>query len=226
MQRKRPRVELKMKPLRVLLADDHVLVRAGIHSLLNQLDGIDVVGEASNGREALELVEMHRPGVVLMDIDMPELNGLDATARIVSRFPSVRVIILSVHGTEEHVLQALRAGAAGYLLKNISPAELDHAIRSVNEGNNHITDSVAKHVVARLVEGARIGSPDRLTVRQREVLQLVAEGNTSKEIATKLGISVKTAESHRAELMQTLGIHDTAGLVRYAIRVGIVSPDQ
>jgi len=215
-----------MKPLRVLLADDHVLVRAGIHSLLNQLDGIDVVGEASNGREALELVEMHRPGVVLMDIDMPELNGLDATARIVSRFPSVRVIILSVHGTEEHVLQALRAGAAGYLLKNISPAELDHAIRSVNEGNNHITDSVAKHVVARLVEGARIGSPDRLTVRQREVLQLVAEGNTSKEIATKLGISVKTTESHRAELMQTLGIHDTAGLVRYAIRVGIVSPDQ
>jgi len=216
-----------MKPvLRVVLADDHVLVRAGIHSLLNQLDGIDVVGEASNGREALELVEMHRPGIVLMDIDMPELNGLEATARIVSRFPSVRVIILSVHGTEEHVLQALRAGAAGYLLKNISPAELDQAIRSVNEGNNHITDSVAKHVVARLVEGAKVGSPDRLTLRQREVLQLVAEGNTSKEIATKLGISVKTAESHRAEIMQTLGIHDTAGLVRYAIRLGIVSPDQ
>ena len=188
-----------MKPLlRVVLADDHVLVRAGIHSLLNQLDGIDVVGEASNGREALELVEMHRPGIVLMDIDMPELNGLEATARIVSRFPSVRVIILSVHGTEEHVLQALRAGAAGYLLKNISPAELDQAIRSVNEGNNHITDSVAKHVVARLVEGAKVGSPDRLTLRQREVLQLVAEGNTSKEIATKLGISAKTAESHRA----------------------------
>jgi len=216
-----------MKPvLRVLLADDHVLVRAGIHSLLNQLEGIDVVGEASNGREALELVEMHRPGIVLMDIDMPELNGLEATARIVSRFPSVRVIILSVHGTEEHVLQALRAGAAGYLLKNISPAELDQAIRSVNEGNNHITDSVAKHVVARLVEGAKVGSPDRLTLRQREVLQLVAEGNTSKEIATKLGISAKTAESHRAEIMQTLGIHDTAGLVRYAIRLGIVSPDQ
>ena len=216
-----------MKPLlRVLLADDHVLVRAGIHSLLNQLEGIDVVGEASNGREALELVEMHRPAIVLMDIDMPELNGLEATARIVSRFPSVRVIILSVHGTEEHVLQALRAGAAGYLLKNISPAELDQAIRSVNEGNNHITDSVAKHVVARLVEGAKVGSPDRLTLRQREVLQLVAEGNTSKEIATKLGISAKTAESHRAEIMQTLGIHDTAGLVRYAIRLGIVSPDQ
>ncbi|HYR85627.1 MAG TPA: response regulator transcription factor [Terriglobia bacterium] len=216
-----------MKPLlRVLLADDHVLVRAGIHSLLNQLEGIDVVGEASNGREALELVEIHRPGIVLMDIDMPELNGLEATARIVSRFPSVRVIILSVHGTEEHVLQALRAGAAGYLLKNISPAELDQAIRSVNEGNNHITDSVTKHVVARLVEGAKVGSPDRLTLRQREVLQLVAEGNTSKEIATKLGISVKTAESHRAEIMQTLGIHDTAGLVRYAIRLGIVSPDQ
>jgi len=213
-----------MKPvLRVVLADDHVLVRAGIHSLLNQLEGIDVVGD---GREALELVEMHRPGIVLMDIDMPELNGLEATARIVSRFPSVRVIILSVHGTEEHVLQALRAGAAGYLLKNISPAELDQAIRSVNEGNNHITDSVAKHVVARLVEGAKVGSPDRLTLRQREVLQLVAEGNTSKEIATKLGISAKTAESHRAEIMQTLGIHDTAGLVRYAIRLGIVSPDQ
>src|SRR5882724_11085929 len=102
-----------MKPLRVLLADDHILVRAGIHSLLNQLEGIDVVGEASNGREALELVEMHRPGIVLMDIDMPELNGLEATARIVSRFPSVRVIILSVHGTEEHVLQALRAGLPG-----------------------------------------------------------------------------------------------------------------
>jgi len=214
-----------MRPIRTLLVDDHELVRAGICSLLKGLDEIEIVGEASNGREGIAMVERHQPDVVLMDIGMPELNGLDATARVVNKFPNVRVIILSVHGTEEHVIQAFRAGASGYLLKNISPVELDLAIRAVSKGEKHISSSVSKHVIARLVDNLGKGSQDPLTPRQREVLQLVAEGNSSKEIASKLGMSVKTAESHRAEIMNALEIHDIAGLVRYAIRVGIIRPD-
>ncbi len=215
-----------MKPIRVLLADDHHLMRAGIRALLQELPGIDVIAEAANGREAIALVESASPDVVLMDISMPEMNGLDATARIVSRFPKVAVVILSVNASEEHVLQALRAGASGYLLKNISPAEMEQAIRAVARGDKYVTSAVAGHVVAGLLQGSQATSLERLTPRQREVLQLVAEGNTAKEIARKLGIRVKTAESHRAELMEALGIHDIAGLTRYAIRMGIVSSER
>lgn len=214
-----------MKPIRVILADDHQLMRAGIRSLLQELGGIEVVGEAATGREALSLVESAAPDVVLMDITMPEMNGLDATARVVAKFPQVRVLILSVHANEEHVLQALRAGACGYLLKNISPAELEQAIRDVARGEKHITGAVARHLVTGLLQGSQATSLERLSPRQREVLQLVAEGNTAKEIAAKLGISAKTAESYRSELMQALDIHDIAGLTRYAIRMGVISPD-
>jgi len=214
-----------MKPIRVFLADDHQLMRAGIRALLQELDGIEVAGEASNGREALELVESASPDMVLMDISMPEMNGLDATARIVTKFPKVRVIILSVNASEAHVLQALRAGASGYLLKNISPAEMEQAIRAVARGEKHVTGAVAQHLIAGLLQGSQATSLERLTPRQREVLQLVAEGNTAKEIARKLGISTKTVESHRSELMEVLGIHDIAGLTRYAIRIGVVSAD-
>jgi DNA-binding NarL/FixJ family response regulator len=215
-----------MKPIRILLVDDHDLMRAGLRALIEEIKGIEVAGEASHGRDALHLVEELRPDVVLMDITMPELNGLDATARLVARFPNVRVIILSVKDSEEHVLQALRAGASGYLLKNISPPEMERAIREVARGETHITPAIAMHRVTSLRNGNRTTSLERLTPRQREVLQLVAEGNTSKTIARKLGISAKTVETYRSELMDVLEIHDTAGLVRFAIRLGVISPDR
>jgi DNA-binding NarL/FixJ family response regulator len=214
-----------MKPIRVLLVDDHELMRAGIRSLLKEVDQVEVVGEAEDGRDCLQLVESLKPDVVLMEIMLPEMNGLDATARTVSKYPNVRVIILSRQASEEYVLQAMRAGASGYLLKNISPTELEAAIRAVSHGETHITPAVAKHLVKGFLEGSKTSSVEGLTPRQREVLQLVAEGNSSKQIAKKLNISLKTAEVHRADLMKALDIRDVAGLVRYAIRVGLVSPD-
>ena len=196
------------KPIRVLLADDHALFRAGIRSLMQTLDGIEIVAEASNGREALDLCKTHRPDVVLMDIMMPQLNGLDATARLAAISPQTRTIILSMNANEEYVLQALRCGAAGYLLKNISPSELEQAIRAVARGETYLSPAISKHVIAAYLErvgGEPIGPFERLTPRQREVLQLVAEGNTTKEIARKLDLSVKTVEMHRSQLMAALG---------------------
>lgn len=210
-------------PIRVILADDHALMRAGLRALLKELDGIEVVGEAANGREALRQVEATRADNVLMDLMMPELNGLDATARLAAQHPKVRVLILSMNASEEHVLQSLRAGASGYLLKNTDPAELDQAIRAVAKGQKYVAPAVAQHVITGLLEGGKASSLERLTPRQREVLQLVAEGNSSKAIAKKLGISVKTVDVHRSELMRALDIHDLASLVRYAIRMGVVS---
>jgi DNA-binding NarL/FixJ family response regulator len=216
-----------MKPIRVLLADDHDLFRAGMRALLEKVAGVEVAGEAGTGREALRLIEARPPDVVLMDILMPELNGLDAAARVSARFPDVRVIILSMNAAEEYVLQALRAGAAGYLLKSVSPVELELAIKAVGRGETFLSSAVSRHVITaytRRVGGG--GSPlGRLTPRQREVLQLVAEGNTTKEIARRLGLSVKTVEMHRTQLMAALDIHDVPGLVRYAIRLGLITPD-
>jgi DNA-binding NarL/FixJ family response regulator len=217
-----------MKSIRVLLADDHALVRAGLRALLQHLDGIEVVGEAGDGREVLELCESQRPDVVLMDIMMPELNGLDATARLNTTAPHIRTIVLSMNASEEYVLQALRSGAAGYLLKNISPVELEQAIRVAASGETYLSPAVSKHVIAGYLHrtgGNHLNSLQRLTSRQRETLQLIAEGYTTKLIAQKLKLSVKTIEMHRAQLMQALGIHDIAGLVRYAIRMGVVTAD-
>jgi DNA-binding NarL/FixJ family response regulator len=216
-----------MKPIRILLVDDHQLVRAGIQALLRGLAGVEVVAEAGDGREALRLLAVHHPDIVLMDIMMPGMNGLEATARIGKDFPQTRVIVLSVNASEEYVLQAIRAGAVGYLLKNISPDELETAIRAVARGERYLTAAVSKHVIDAYLQrvGPEANSLDRLTPRQREVLQLVAEGATTKEIGRKLGVSVKTAEMHRGQLMEALGIHDVAGLVRYAIRMGVIAPD-
>ena len=216
------------KPIRVLLADDHHLFRAGIHALVQGFAGVDIVAEAGNGHEALRLCKIHRPDVILMDIMMPELNGLDATARVAAISPETRTIILSMNASEEHVLQALRRGASGYLLKNISPQELEQAIRAVARGETYLSSAISKHVIAAYLErvgGKTIGPFERLTPRQREVLQLVAEGHTTKEIATKLHLSVKTVETHRSQMMTALGIHDITGLVRYAIRMGLIDPD-
>lgn len=209
----------------MLIADDHALVRAGLRSLLEDMAGIEVVGEAADGRAALEAVAAQRPDVVLMDIKMPALNGLDATARIAAVHAGVRVLILSMSDNEPYVLQAMRAGAAGYLLKTITPDELERAIRAVVRGEIYLTPAVAKQVVAGYVRPGSVGgSLEGLTSRQREVLQLIAEGHTTKEIGALLGISVKTVESHRTQLMQALDIHDVAGLVRYAIRTGLIDP--
>jgi DNA-binding NarL/FixJ family response regulator len=217
-----------MKPIRVLLAEDHALVRAGFRALLENLHGIQVVAEASDGREALRLIETHRPDVVLMDITMPGLNGLEAAARVANEFPYVHVIILSMHANEEYVLQALRAGAAGYLLKDAEPTELELAVTAVARGETYLSPPVSRHVIADYVRrvGDESSSLVQLTSRQREVLQLIAEGHTTREIARILDVSVKTVGTHRAQLMERLDIHDIAGLVRYAIRVGLVSPEK
>jgi DNA-binding NarL/FixJ family response regulator len=230
-----------MSTIRILLADDHTLFRAGIRVLLENLNDVQVIAEAGDGRDALSLVEAHQPHVVLMDIGMAGLNGLEATARIAKEFPYVRVIILSMHLNEEYVLQALRAGAAGYLLKDAAPTELEMALTAVTGGEVYLSPAVSKKVVddyLRRVSGepsvAEPLSPgqtvedrpfDILTPRQREVLQLIAEGKTTKEIAQILQISVKTVEMHRTQLMDRLDIHEIAGLVRYAIRAGLVMPD-
>jgi len=215
-----------MNPIRVLLADDHDLFRAGIRSLLEPLEEVVVIGEAGNGRDALRLIELDPPDVVLMDILMPDLNGLDAAAYISARSPQVRVLILSMNATEEYVLQALRVGAAGYLLKSVSPNELALALQTVSRGETFLSSKIAKSVHDYECHVGNQGkSRERLTLRQREVLQLLSEGNRTKEIARKLGLSVKTIEMHRTQLMSSLNIHDIAGLVRYAIRVGLITSD-
>lgn len=223
-------------PIPVLLAEDHTLVRAGLRALLENLAGVQVVAEAGDGREALRLIKTQQPDVVLMDIAMAGLNGLEATARVTKEFPRVRVIILSMYGNEEYVIQALRAGALGYLLKDAATAELEVALRAVARNEMYLSPAVSKHVIRdylRRVDerGTSCGSDEKrpaglLTPRQREILQLIAEGHTTKEIAATLHLSVKTIERHRMELMDRLDIHEIAGLVRYAIRVGLVTPDR
>ena len=216
-----------MKPTRVLLADDHSLIRIGVRTLVEQLGGMEVVGEASDGRMALEMIKKHYPDLVLMDIGMAGMNGLEATARVTKDFPGVKVIVLSMHATEEYVWQALRAGACGYLLKDSGLSELELAINAVMKGEMYLTPTVNKKVVMDYLERLDTDQTpiERLTRRQREILQLIAEGNTVKEIAWELNLSVKTIETHRSQLMDRLDIHDVAGLVRYAMRMGIIEPD-
>ena len=215
-----------MNAIRVVIADDHTLVRAGIRSLLTSLQGIEVVGEAGDGREALRLIRTHHPHVALLDITMPGLNGLEVAARAGKESPNTRVIMISMHANEEYVLQSLRAGAVGYLVKDADTTELELAVKAVAAGETYLSPSVSKHVISNYVR--RVGTVtnrlERLTPRQREVLQLIAEGNSSKEIARLLNLGVKTVETHRTQLMQQLDIHEVAGLVRFAIGVGLVPP--
>lgn len=215
------------KKVRVLLADDHGLVRAGIRALMQELADVEVVGEAADGRSAVEMIGSQHPDVVLMDISMKGLNGIEATSQIRKAKLPVKVIILSMHTTEEHVAQALRAGADGYIVKDGAAEELDVALDCVMRGERYVSPSVSRNVVDRLLadQSAEPNPLSLLTPRQKEILQLIAEGRSTKEIAHVLGLSIKTVETHRAQLMQRLSIRDVPGLVRYALRAGLVSPD-
>lgn len=214
-----------MKTTRILLADDHTLVRAGLRKLLESLPEVDIVGEAADGRKVMELAEQLQPDLVLMDISMPGLSGLVATARLVKAWPKMRVLILSMHQNEEFVREAMRSGAIGYLLKDAAPQELEVALRAVRSGQTYLSPAVAKSLNAGRGQAldAEQGLAQALTPRQTEVLRMVAEGLSSKEIALRLNVSIKTVDSHRTALMNQLDIHEVTGLVRYAIRTGLIS---
>jgi DNA-binding NarL/FixJ family response regulator len=214
-----------MNEIRILLADDHALILGGIRALLTEIEGVTIVGEATNGRDAVAMAKTLRPNLVIMDISMKELNGIEATAQIKAQLPAIQVLVLSMHTTEDFVRRALIAGASGYLVKDSAPLELRMAIEAVMRGEHYISSRVSGHLVSRLVagKGEAASSMESLTPRQREILQMIAEGKSTKQIAYVLEVSVKTIETHRASLMERLAIHDVAGLVLYAVRNHLVS---
>ena len=217
-----------MEPIRVLVADDHALVRAGIRALVERIDGVEVVAETGDGRDALRLINEHRPQIVLLDLTMPELNGFEVLERTVRDFPDVSVIVLTVHEAEEYAMRALSLGAMGYLPKSAASAELELAIRTVAGKEKYVSPEISRRAFLEHAKDAALGrSPlAELTPRQVEVLRMIAERHSTKDIARRLEISVKTVESHRAQLMERLNIHDVAGLVRYAIKMGLVTIEE
>ena len=217
------------KKTRVLLADDHTIVRQGLRSILEQERDIEVVGEAADGREAIRKAAILAPDIVVMDITMPHMNGIEAAARISKDTPQAKIVALSMHSGEEYIYSLLKAGARGYVPKDSAPSDLVEAIRAVDKGGTYLHPDVSVKVVSEYLKRpdprARGGDPDVLTPREREVLQLIAEGNTNKEIALALGLSVKTIEAHRTRIMEKLKIHNVAGLTRYAISRGITTAE-
>lgn len=217
-----------MANIRVLIVDDHTLFRESLRSLLKAAGGIEIVGEAENGIEAVRKAVQLRPDVVLMDIAMPNLNGLQATQKIKRENPSVKVLILTMYETEQYIIEMLHSGASGYILKRAAARELVSAIQAVSQGNAYLYPSVAKKVLNGYLEQIKAGEKEddheRLSVRELDVLCLVAEGKTNKEIANLLSISVHTVQTHRLNLMKKLKVHDRTQLVRYAIREGLIIP--
>ncbi len=214
-----------LRSIRVVLADDHTLVRAGIRALLEKLPGVTVLGETGNGREVLDLVAKLRPDVVLLDIAMPGLNGLEAAARVIQDFPEVRVIMLSMHDIEAYYWRALKVGATGFLLKKAAATELEAALQNVVRGEIYLSREISAQLARKpLLQGIADGKNplEQLTARQREILQLIAEGQNTKGIADLLKVSPKTVEYHRMKLMDGLNIHDIPGLVRFALRMGLI----
>jgi two-component system, NarL family, response regulator NreC len=214
-------------PIRILLADDHALVRDGVRALLEKQPDMLVVGEAGDGREAAQLAEEHKPDVVVMDIAMPNLNGIDATRRILTAHPQTAVVILSMHQDESYVLRSLKAGAKGYLLKDSLRSDVLEAIRAVAQGRSYLTRKVSRMMqedyIRELEQRGLEDTYDLLTDREREVLQLAAEGKANKEIAAELSISLTTVETHRTHILQKLGLHSVPELILYAVRKGIIS---
>ena len=219
-----------MSEIRVLLAEDHTIVRKGLRALLEEAKGIEVIDEAENGHEAVDKSYQHQPDVVVMDISMPHLNGLEATRRIKEQNSDIKVVILTMHADGEYVLQALRAGADGYLVKQTAPAELVAAVQAAFHGDSFLSPSISKTVIEEFVRIAEskteFDSYETLTGREREVLQLVAEGLSIREIADQLYISEKTARAHRANLMNKLELHNIAALTVYALRKGVISLEE
>jgi two-component system response regulator NreC len=218
-----------MSKIRVLLADDHTIVRKGIRSLLDGEPNIEVVGEAEDGREAVDKVEQLTPDIVLMDITMPRLNGLEATRQIKKLFPQVNVLVLTMYTNEEYIFQLLQAGASGYLVKQSAPGELVSAIYAVHRGDSFLSPAISKTIIDEYLrqneDTSHEDSYNALTLREREVLQLITEGCSNREVAEKLHISIKTVGVHRVNLMEKLNIHNTTELVKYALRKGIISLD-
>jgi two-component system, NarL family, response regulator NreC len=216
-----------MNPIRVLLADDHGVVRKGLRFLLSQDPAIEIAGEAEDGREAVRLATELQPSIVIMDIAMPQLNGLDAAAQITKSNPRVSVIILSMYSDEEFLIRALNAGAKGYLLKDSADADVLRAVHAVAQGRTYFTPSIAhtllEDYMRRLNQEGLQDSYDLLTDREREVLQLLAEGRSNKDVAALLGLSIHTVDTHRTNFMQKLGLHNTAEIVIYAMRKKIIS---
>ena len=217
-----------MSKIKVLVAEDHTIVRKGLCALLYAESDIEVVGEAANGREAIKMVEQLSPDVVLMDITMPELNGMDATRQLKKRFPDLKILILSMHTSEEYIFETLRAGASGYLVKRSATTDLIQAIHVAYKGDSYLSPDISNKVINYYVK-QKEGVPDepegldKLSDREREVLQLIAEGGKTREIAEKMFVSVKTVETHRRNIMKKLNIHTVAGLTRFAIKEGIIS---
>jgi two-component system, NarL family, response regulator NreC len=216
-----------MKKLRLLLADDHIVMRSGLRALLERQPNLEVVGECENGREAVELAASVRPDVVVMDVGMPVLNGIEATKAIVSKQPATAVVILSMHADESYVMRALKAGARGYLLKDSAAADLIGAIQAVSQGKSFFSPKVsqilAEDYIRVLKQKGVVDSYDLLTDREREILQLLAEGKANKEVAASLNISPYTVETHRSHILQKLNLHNPAELILYAVRKGIIS---
>ena len=208
-------------PVRVLLADDHALVREGIKATL-EASGLSVIGEASDGRDAVRLARELQPDVAVFDIGMPGLNGVDAARVALKESPRLKIVLLTVHTEDAYVAEAIRAGVGGYVLKKQATADLVRAIQEVSEGNTYLSPGVSRAVVDAVRSGSQLPA-DPLTNREREILQLIAEGKTTKQVASVLGISVKTVETHRSHIMDKLQIRDTAGLIRYALRRGLVT---
>jgi len=216
-----------MEKIKVLIADDHTIVRQGLRALLEVETDMTIVAEADNGRQALRLALKLQPDVVVIDVAMPQLNGLEATRQILKEVPGTRVLVLSSYSDDEYIRQATEAGAAGYLLKQTAAADLIRAIREARNGNAYFSPAISKQILENyrdaFLKGAPVGTRvDRLTSREAEVLQLVAEGKANKQISAELCVSVKTVEKHRQQMMNKLNIHDVAGLTRYAISKGII----
>jgi DNA-binding NarL/FixJ family response regulator len=211
-------------PLRILLADDHTLVRAGVRALLARVPGVEIIGEAADGRQAIDLAVKLRPDMILLDLMMPTVGGLEAMEEIRKVLPETKIVVVTMNDSEAYVLQAVRLGAVGYLLKDGSPAELQSAIQAVAAGGTYVSPAVSKHLVKGLTRTQETRS-EALTPRQSQILKLVAEGLSTKQIAAQLSISPKTVEAHRSMIMTALDIRDLASLVRYAIRTGLVRPD-